>query len=149
MFCVVVVFFLMIRRPPRSTRTDTLFPYTTLFRSLRGCHAIEMVRRDDPAARRLALDHTRYPSHRLEPPDMGFSEGLRGGRIMAKMGIHIVSPTIAGGDCGDGPIHLPYCRPDRIDPHNRTTRHADVDFSTLADRHIMAADRKSTPLNSS
>src|SRR3546814_20763688 len=29
-FCI---FFLMIRRPPRSTRTDTLFPYTTLFRS--------------------------------------------------------------------------------------------------------------------
>src|SRR3546814_19669090 len=29
----VFVFFLMIRRPPRSTRTDTLFPYTTLFRS--------------------------------------------------------------------------------------------------------------------
>src|SRR3546814_20301743 len=27
-------FFLMIQRPPRSTRTDTLFPYTTLFRSL-------------------------------------------------------------------------------------------------------------------
>src|SRR3546814_21104115 len=26
-------YFLMIRRPPRSTRTDTLFPYTTLFRS--------------------------------------------------------------------------------------------------------------------
>src|SRR3546814_1413968 len=32
------VFFLMIRRPPRSTRTDTLFPYTTLFRSYRGQH---------------------------------------------------------------------------------------------------------------
>src|SRR3546814_145001 len=30
---IIVVFFLMIRRPPRSTRTDTLFPYTTLFRS--------------------------------------------------------------------------------------------------------------------
>src|SRR3546814_7749814 len=28
-----IMFFLMIRRPPRSTRTDTLFPYTTLFRS--------------------------------------------------------------------------------------------------------------------
>src|SRR3546814_14941277 len=27
------IFFIMIRRPPRSTRTDTLFPYTTLFRS--------------------------------------------------------------------------------------------------------------------
>src|SRR3546814_21074934 len=33
MSCVFL--FLMIRRPPRSTRTDTLFPYTTLFRSLK------------------------------------------------------------------------------------------------------------------
>src|SRR3546814_14859769 len=32
-FAYVFFFFLMIRRPPRSTRTDTLFPYTTLFRS--------------------------------------------------------------------------------------------------------------------
>src|SRR3546814_12025938 len=31
--CVYCFFFLMRRRPPRSTRTDTLFPYTTLFRS--------------------------------------------------------------------------------------------------------------------
>src|SRR3546814_5163790 len=30
-------FWLMIRRPPRSTRTDTLFPYTTLFRPLQAC----------------------------------------------------------------------------------------------------------------
>src|SRR3546814_14711464 len=42
-----IVFFLMIRRPPRSTRTDTLFPYTTLFRSI-GIAA------DDPQRRRLA-----------------------------------------------------------------------------------------------
>src|SRR3546814_14268273 len=36
LFCSVFFgfFFLMIRRPPRSTRTDTLFPYTTLFRSI-------------------------------------------------------------------------------------------------------------------
>src|SRR3546814_513012 len=32
----------MIRRPPRSTRTDTLFPYTTLFRS-RDCNWREMI----------------------------------------------------------------------------------------------------------
>src|SRR3546814_6063658 len=31
---LICFFFLMIRRPPRSTRTDTLFPYTTLFRSV-------------------------------------------------------------------------------------------------------------------
>src|SRR3546814_11084031 len=30
---LLLIFFLMGRRPPRSTRTDTLFPYTTLFRS--------------------------------------------------------------------------------------------------------------------
>src|SRR5881409_1451997 len=33
----VVLFFLMIRRPPRSTRETTLFPYTTLFRSALDC----------------------------------------------------------------------------------------------------------------
>src|SRR3546814_20977974 len=35
LFCICchIFFFLIIRRPPRSTRTDTLFPYTTLFRS--------------------------------------------------------------------------------------------------------------------
>src|SRR3546814_16023351 len=32
-FYMYFIFFLMIRRPPRSTRTDTLCPYTTLFRS--------------------------------------------------------------------------------------------------------------------
>src|SRR3546814_2288508 len=42
-------FFLMIRRPPRSTRTDTLFPYTTLFRSAGG---VAVVHR----AGRLAAD---------------------------------------------------------------------------------------------
>src|SRR3546814_12559356 len=35
-----VFFFLMIRRPPRSTRTDTLFPYTTLFRSIVLCEGV-------------------------------------------------------------------------------------------------------------
>src|SRR3546814_3347484 len=35
-------FFLMIRRPPRSTRTDTLFPYTTLFRSYEIASALAL-----------------------------------------------------------------------------------------------------------
>src|SRR3546814_5340478 len=40
-FCTSqVVFVLMIRRPPRSTRTDTLFPYTTLFRSITGTRSM-------------------------------------------------------------------------------------------------------------
>src|SRR3546814_4748651 len=39
----------MIRRPPRSTRTDTLFPYTTLFRSV-GIHRILVADREAGAA---------------------------------------------------------------------------------------------------
>src|SRR3546814_19993156 len=41
-------FFLMIRRPPRSTRTDTLFPYTTLFRSEAASEAKAGRPRSDP-----------------------------------------------------------------------------------------------------
>src|SRR3546814_16998838 len=40
LFLCVLFFFLMRRRPPRSTRTDTLFPYTTLFRSLHRRFAV-------------------------------------------------------------------------------------------------------------
>src|SRR3546814_11032307 len=50
-------FFVMIRRPPRSTRTDTLFPYTTLFRS----------RRRD-RARLLHQDRLEADPHLYRPP---------------------------------------------------------------------------------
>src|SRR3546814_8737442 len=51
----------MIRRPPRSTRTDTLFPYTTLFRSMRqpnfyaetGLDRMALRRRDEAWLRAL------------------------------------------------------------------------------------------------
>src|SRR3546814_13082772 len=44
---VSLFFFLMIRRPPRSTRTDTLFPYTTLFRSFIPSHG-DLFHKDVP-----------------------------------------------------------------------------------------------------
>src|SRR3546814_19941356 len=40
-----ILFFLMKRRPPRSTRTDTLFPYTTLFRSAPIGAVLRLLRR--------------------------------------------------------------------------------------------------------
>src|SRR3546814_11096826 len=49
----VFIFFLMIRRPPRSTRTDTLFPYTTLFRSVTS--EIDLL--GDGRARAAKTDH--------------------------------------------------------------------------------------------
>src|SRR3546814_11587892 len=39
MYHFLILLFFMMRRPPRSTRTDTLFPYTTLFRSYPSCFA--------------------------------------------------------------------------------------------------------------
>src|SRR3546814_18664704 len=45
----------MIRRPPRSTRTDTLFPYTTLFRSLAAVRD-DRDRRGDHQGRERALE---------------------------------------------------------------------------------------------
>src|SRR3546814_14405759 len=47
-------FFLMIRLPPSSTRTDTLFPYTTLFRSR---PALATAERDDLAGHGAGADH--------------------------------------------------------------------------------------------
>src|SRR3546814_10176174 len=56
-------FFLMIRRPPRSTRTDTLFPYTTLFRSRAAVRA-PRDRRDGRRRRSAAPHRHRAPRRR-------------------------------------------------------------------------------------
>src|SRR3546814_15702964 len=50
-----VIFFLIIRRPPRFTRTDTLFPYTTLFRSRPASPAVVQVVTE--TAREIAKAH--------------------------------------------------------------------------------------------
>src|SRR3546814_8181029 len=66
----------MIRRPPRSTRTDTLFPYTTLFRSLseplvvlfRNTEAQELVTdRHDGSSKRDAASKVRVGAERIHP----------------------------------------------------------------------------------
>src|SRR3546814_5554296 len=51
----------MILRPPRSTRTDTLFPYTTLFRSTGHCEVRQIV--DRPAAELLLGQHRILAQH--------------------------------------------------------------------------------------
>src|SRR3546814_17559396 len=61
----VFFFFLMIRRPPRSTRTDTLFPYTTLFRSATQSGSY---RCGDPAP-------TRWRFMKAKKFDQAFDEG--------------------------------------------------------------------------
>src|SRR3546814_16368087 len=67
-------FFLMIRRPPRSTRTDTLFPYTTLFRSVRppapcGFHRSRYCPPKDRGSIPASALHDSAPSAQILPPD--------------------------------------------------------------------------------
>src|SRR3546814_11156568 len=82
--------FVMIRRPPRSTRTDTLFPYTTLFRSLivtQGIHD-RFVAGVTERIRTMVVDHALKPGTQIGPVidqrqidsnqrylDVGVSEG--------------------------------------------------------------------------
>src|SRR3546814_197933 len=80
-----VFFVSMIRRPPRSTRTDTLFPYTTLFRSARA-EAVgrrETARRDRAhAAQKSAAADPRRSDERARQPhrsgDPGHARADRG-----------------------------------------------------------------------
>src|SRR3546814_11428664 len=64
---IYLFFFLMIRRPPRSTRTDTLFPYTTLFRSeedrCRQEEGEEVVAKPSPGGRRPRKRERKNISH--------------------------------------------------------------------------------------
>src|SRR3546814_3507498 len=87
-------FFLMIRRPPRSTRTDTLFPYTTLFRSVQvevhhrvGAGEIERAvvlegrRRDDVDALALFRNaHGSRPPAAVSPLSQGTALAEGAGR---------------------------------------------------------------------
>src|SRR3546814_16230099 len=49
----------MLRRPPRSTRTDTLFPYTTLFRSTGSTEVARLIQKQ--LAGRLSVDNKPIP----------------------------------------------------------------------------------------
>src|SRR3546814_2412067 len=67
----MLVCFLMIRRPPRSTRTDTLFPYTTLFRSLLGLLGFT------GPTRVTIVVAAPTPGGRLAPVSIGLTDLLR------------------------------------------------------------------------
>src|SRR3546814_14591987 len=73
--CLLCFFFLMIRRPPRSTRTYTLFPYTTLFRS-RGA-----------IARFRIIDGTAFPLGRAAGEAVQNDEALE--LAMTQLGFRI------------------------------------------------------------
>src|SRR3546814_5256308 len=66
--------FLMIRRPPRSTRTDTLFPYTTLFRSPANARRVglrHLLAKDELLHRRETATAVLLRPVRCEPASLG------------------------------------------------------------------------------
>src|SRR3546814_12004214 len=78
----------MIRRPPRSTRTDTLFPYTTLFRSYGEIVADEKV-----SEAQLALE----PLHQVQ--DLRLHRDVeRRGRLVAHQELRVAGQSAGDGD---------------------------------------------------
>src|SRR3546814_2279041 len=111
----------MIRRPPRSTRTYTLFPYTTLFRS---DHNVK-VHRNEPLAENLAGIAA---EHRQAPGTLGSAVGPTRVRDVEKL-------ARRGDD-----LHAP------VDPFQHIGHAGDA----VRHRQVAAhQDRKSTRLNSS
>src|SRR3546814_3830899 len=70
----------MIRRPPRSTRTDTLFPYTTLFRSQRSSQGSEAGRLDQRTTRGPSGSRSHLGNRRSMP---GMAMGTQKSGLMA------------------------------------------------------------------
>src|SRR3546814_7622283 len=123
LWCYLAVFvvFLMIRLPPRSTRTDTLFPYTTLVRSL-----LQFVAHP---RRFLVLGH----GHRLGALQAD------AGTVGVVLGVGVLHPAVRRDDAQalDG-----FAAGFQLQP-------ARAHFARLDVAAAAVADRKSTRLNSS
>src|SRR3546814_12350590 len=125
----------MIRRPPRSTRTDTLFPYTTLFRSVAADEARLLNREmaagkgqfagERPVARG---DAQRHPFQRRVERESDRTDGqvgpfARRAAARAQLMLHALDDdATAGGD--DTTLGLEAPRPSEKDryPHGRKAR---------------------------
>src|SRR3546814_20547416 len=115
------IFCLMIRRPPRSTRTDTLFPYTTLFRS--------------PATFRMRLILSVKSA--ADEPNLSKQAGDYGPVSPPAVIVRLrVQSALAGA------------LEKSVQPADRPTRYR-MDASYCAPQQSQVKDRKSTRLNSS
>src|SRR3546814_7864439 len=121
----------MIRRPPRSTRTDTLFPYTTLFRSHR--------------------DTLHEVSSGLEAEGISFGATmLLGGRVGTEaLKLYMIYET---GNAIECQADTPYLQIGEF-KYGKPILDRSLDYNTLLNEAVkiglISLDRKSTRLNSS
>src|SRR3546814_6289114 len=154
----------MIRRPPRSTRTDTLFPYTTLFRSkqIRGSLAGDGLA-DNHRARRYVAKYTICPAiaHGLEKHIGSIEVGKMADLVLWQPSLFGVRPAVvfkggavATAALGDPNASIPTPQPvfERVgfSVHSRAAASTSVAFVSQAaiDDGLANRDRKSTRLNS-
>src|SRR3546814_12228045 len=129
-------FFLIIRRPPRSKRTDTLFPYTSLCRSLLG-EAQHQV----PARRRAAgLDEAQVPLR-----DLGSERELELAETAATAPAaqHLADRRESGRDHGGQTSRRKICRPITCEVIDQGRRAPDLWASRRAGRIPLKIGRAS------
>src|SRR3546814_8062903 len=121
----------MIRRPPRSTRTDTLFPYTTLFRS------------DGAESGMSNIVRLTWPDRASHPNSRGhWSKRANANKAMRKAAYYLtLGAKIKAPENGYIRVVLTFYPPDR------RQRHRDTLLSTC--KAYLVGDRRSTRLNSS
>src|SRR3546814_11069293 len=110
--CLFLVFFLMIRRPPRSTRTDTLFPYTTLFRprrtrALRPHAVLGPGRHADHRAGHRHRPRRVQPGQAALPPHHHHDRRRRRRRPHPHPAADVLLPADAGADRARLRLHRP------------------------------------------
>src|SRR3546814_18477955 len=105
----------MIRRPPRSTRTDTLFPYTTLFRSAPTRPASREARKISAAAPAASAGERAKPAHRHARRSGRAREGSAAQRwllldhgcrvdIQSAAACPLLAPETGSGSCRDNVV---------------------------------------------
>src|SRR3546814_1217704 len=125
----------MIRRPPRATRTDTLFPYTTLFRSIAIAVAV------DRGVELIVRAHRRQPQHRAIVDRRVHFQPRQDEEIRLAVGGRPDAPPRRD-------IEVEPAR--RFDPFPKIAVDRGIDLRDLiADQIVIVEDRKSTRLNSS
>src|SRR3546814_7590582 len=143
--CSLTLFLLMIRLPPRSTRTNTLFPYTTLFRSLEpttatGTLSIDFIFRDDKVVRKQTIEAWLDPGDRPWTV-VGFAAGTLGYNTLGDR----IEPVAETLDDLSADARLALYAKGRV----LGTWLMTLAYDSYKDEDYARLDRKSTRLNSS